>query len=212
MILTVGGIKGGVGKSLISIHLIVLRAMQGKKVLFVDADEQGTSSDWVKHRISLDINTQWTTIKLSGNAIHSELRKMKNDYDDIIIDCGGRDTSSLRNALVISDKILVPFQPKSFDIWTLSEIANLIKEAQIFNHNLKAFTFINCAASRGAENKDAQTILSDAEKLTLIPAIVGLRKAFYNATAEGKTVVEMSNDPKAIEEIKELYKYVFDIE
>lgn len=52
MITTVGGIKGGCGKSLILTNLTVMRALNGRKGLLVDADEQGTSSDWTDHRAS----------------------------------------------------------------------------------------------------------------------------------------------------------------
>ena len=50
MIITIGGIKGGVGKSMVAVNLTVIRALEGKKVLLVDADEQGTSGDWADHR------------------------------------------------------------------------------------------------------------------------------------------------------------------
>ena len=39
-------------------------------------------------------------------------------YDHIIIDVGGRDTGSLRAALTVADAILIPFQPRSVDLWT----------------------------------------------------------------------------------------------
>src|SRR4029079_19197452 len=107
------------------------------------------------------------------------------NYDDIIIDCGGRDTASLRAALTVSDIFLVPFQPKSFDIWTTEKVCQLIAEATALNENLACYTVINCAASRGTDNEDAQTILSQAEGLKLLPITIGLRKGFSNATAEG---------------------------
>jgi len=43
MILAIGAVKGGVGKSLIATNLAVLRSSLGKKVLLVDADEQATT-------------------------------------------------------------------------------------------------------------------------------------------------------------------------
>lgn len=131
MIITVGGIKGGCGKSLISTNLTVMRALKGKRVLLVDADEQGTSGDWTDHRTELGVETPWTTVRLKSNSVRTEIKKMMNNYDDIIIDCGGRDTASLRAALTVSDIFLVPFQPKSFDIWTTDKVSNLISEAML---------------------------------------------------------------------------------
>lgn len=209
MIITIGGIKGGCGKSLISTNLVVIRSRQGKKVLLVDGDEQGTVGDWTDHRTELGIDTPWTTVRLKANAVRTEILKLSNNYDDIIIDCGGRDTASLRAALTVSDIFLVPFQPKSFDIWTSTKVSELVEEAKSLNENLKAYAFINCAGSRGTDNSDALKILSKIEGLSLLTQTVGLRKSFSNATAEGLGVVEMGTDKKAIKEINALYNVIF---
>lgn len=209
MIITVGGIKGGCGKSLISTNLTVLRTFNGKKVLLVDGDDQGTTGDWADQRTQQGIDTHWTTIRLKANAVRTEVIKLAKNYDDIIIDCGGRDTISLRAALTVSDIFLVPFQPKSFDIWTSEKVSELVQEAKILNEKLKTYAFINCAGSRGSDNEDAQQILSKVKGLLLLNVTVGLRKAFSNATAEGLGVIETKKDKKAIEEIKALYNAVF---
>lgn len=209
MIITIGGIKGGCGKSLISTNLTVLRSLQGKKVLLVDGDEQGTAGDWTDHRAELGIDVPWTTIRLKGNAVRTEVLKLTKNYDDIIIDCGGRDTASLRAALTVSNIFLVPFQPKSFDIWTAEKVSELIEEAKSLNEKLKAYAFINCAGTRGTDNQDAMKILSKIDGLCLLPQTVGLRKAFSNATAEGLGVIELKTDKKAIDEIKALHNAIF---
>ena len=209
MIITIGGIKGGVGKSLVAINLTVMRAMQGRRVLLVDGDEQGTSGDWTDHRMALGIETSWTTIRLKANAIRTEVLKLAKNYDDIVIDCGGRDTASLRAALTVCDKFIAPFQPKSFDIWTVNKVAALAEEAKIFNEKLVSHVFINCAGSRGSDNEDAKKILSKADGLKLLPVTVGLRKAFSNATAEGLGIAEMRRDKKALREMTALHDAIF---
>lgn len=209
MIITVGGIKGGVGKSMVAVNLTVIRALSNKKVLLVDADEQGTSGDWADHRTGLGVNTPWTTIRLKTAAVRTEIKKLSDNYDDIIIDCGGRDTVSLRAALTVSDTFLVPFQPKSFDIWTATKVSELVEEAKSLNEKLTTFTFINCAGSRGNDNDDAKNILSKIEGLKLLSVTIGLRKAFSNATSEGLGVVELKSNKKAITEIKSLHDAIF---
>lgn len=211
MIITVGSIKGGVGKSMIAVNLAVIRAKQEKKVLLVDSDEQGTTGDWADHRISLGINTTWTTIRLKGSAVRTEVKKLEGNYEDIIIDCGGRDTASLRAALTISDIFLVPFQPKSFDVWTATKVSDLIDEARSINDKLVSYAFINCASSRGSDNDDAKSIISKSSNLSLIPATIGLRKVFSNATSEGLGVIEMRSDSKAKSEIYTLHDFIFDV-
>ena len=46
MIVVVGGIKGGSGKTTVATNLAVLRASGGHDVLLVDADDQETASDF----------------------------------------------------------------------------------------------------------------------------------------------------------------------
>ena len=110
---------------------------------------------------------------------------MKADYDDIVIDCGGRDTASLRAALTISDVFVVPFQPKSFDIWTVSRVSELAEEACCINPYLQVYSFINCGGARGNDNEEAQNILKQVDGISLIPVSVGLRKAFSTRQPKG---------------------------
>jgi CO dehydrogenase nickel-insertion accessory protein CooC1 len=42
MILTVGNVKGGVGKTTLAVNIAISRALAGRDVLLVDGDEQGT--------------------------------------------------------------------------------------------------------------------------------------------------------------------------
>ena len=122
MIITVGGIKGGSGKSTVATNLVVLRSLEGRDVLLVDADTQTTSSDFSLQRNNkTNGNAGFTCIKLAGQAVRTETLRLADKYQDIIIDTGGRDTTSQRAALTVSDVLLAPFQPSSFDLWSLEQ-------------------------------------------------------------------------------------------
>lgn len=218
MILVLGGIKGGSGKTTIATNLTVIRASSGKKVLLVDADDQKSTSIWSEQResgepyenfVQLDqLKTSWTTIQLSGLAVRSQIQKMANDYDDVIIDVGGRETSSLRAALTIADIFVIPFQPRSLDIWTIGPVKTLINEVTAMNPKLISYGLINRADSFGKDNEDAMEILK--EHLSCIPVMIGQRKAFANAASEGLGVIEMKNrDKKAIDEMNSLYSFLY---
>ena len=53
----------------------------------------------------------------------AQVQQQSSKFDDVIIDAGGRDSTALRAALVLSDVLLVPFQPRSYDVWALEDIA-----------------------------------------------------------------------------------------
>jgi len=212
MIVTIGGIKGGSGKTTVATNLAVMRAQAGRDVLLIDADDQETATDFTALRNERQENgAGYTSIKLTGPAVRTETQRLKEKYEDIIIDTGGRDTTSQRAALSVSDVLLVPFVPRSFDVWTIEKVAELVQEMRAANPNLKAYTFINRADARGSDNEDAAEVLQDTPALTLLKAIIGQRKAFGNAAAEGLAVTELRpQDPKAAEEITALYGLVFD--
>jgi len=211
MIIVIGGIKGGSGKTTLCTNLAVMRALQGKRVLLVDADEQKSASDWADHRESLGITTPWATIQLNGSSLRSQVLKMSKNYDDILIDVGGRDTTSQRSALTVADVFLAPFQPRSLDVWTIGKVVSLINEIRTVNPNLKAFAVINRADPQGADNHDAAEIIKETEGISYISCTIGQRKAFANAASEGLGIIELKiQDKKAVAEIKQLCSFLFD--
>lgn len=211
MIVTVGGVKGGTGKTTIATNLTVMRAANGKKVLLIDADEQKSTTIWANQREVLGIKTNWSTIQLGGKGLRAQVERMAPDYDDIIIDVGGRETTSLRGAIAVADICLVPFKPRSLDIWTLADVKTLIAEMRPGNPKIKVFAMINQADSKGSDNEGTISILQECEEIECLKNIIGSRKAFANAASDGLGVIEMKVvDKKAVQEIQGLYEFIFE--
>jgi chromosome partitioning protein len=202
MIVTIGNTKGGVGKTTLAVNLAILQAGKGRDVLLVDGDEQGSASLFSQLRAELLGKSGYTAVGLYGSAVRTQVRQLAPKYDDIVIDVGGRDTSSLRAALTVSDIVLVPVQPRTFDIWALDAMAALVAEAREINPNLRAFAFLNAADAQGRDNIEAREAMADLSGIRAIDVTVVRRKAFPNAAAQGRGVVEMRpSDAKAVEEL-----------
>lgn len=214
MIIVAGGIKGGSGKTTVATHLAVMRALQGRDVLLIDADDQETATDFTALRNErLPEGAGYTSIKLTGASVRTETLRLAKKYDDIVIDTGGRDTTSQRAALTVADKLIVPFVPRSFDVWTLEKVASLVEEMRAANPRLKAYVFLNRADPQGRDNDEAAELLREAVGLEFLDTPIGTRKAFGNAASQGLAVPELKQqDPKATQEINILFRYLFDMQ
>ena len=217
MILTVGGIKGGSGKTTVATNLACIAATQNADVLLVDADDQETASDFTAVRKEdYPDAPRYTCTKLTGKAVRTEILELAPKYDHIIVDTGGRDTTSQRAALAVSQLLLVPFVPRSFDIWTLNKVATLVEELRFVNPALAAYVFLNRTdpQGQGTENAEAAALLGEIDGLTYLDAPLGSRKAFGHAATKGLAVTELADhhhNPKATAEITALFKRCFNV-
>jgi chromosome partitioning protein len=210
MIYTVGGIKGGSGKTTVATNLAVMLAQAGRDVLLIDADDQESATDFTMWRNErLDGQAGYTAVQLTGSNVRREATALAGKYSDIVIDTGGRDTTSQRAALTVANIALFPFVPRSLDVWTLEKLTRVLYEIQPANPELKTFAFINRADPSGNDNEDAAGALKEAEGLTFIDTPLGNRKSFANAAAGGLGIAEyMPTDRKAVQEFQLLFQTV----
>lgn len=191
MILAVGNVKGGVGKSTIAVNLAVALTRAGRRdVLLIDGDEQQTAMAFTELRTGSLGQAGYTAVALQGAAIRTQVRQLAGKYPDIVIDVGGRDTGSLRAALTVADILIIPTQPRSFDLWGVDQTAELVREARELNDRLRAVVFINGADPQGSDNAEAAAYIRGNDTLELAPVLIGRRKAFPNAAAAGLSVLE----------------------
>lgn len=106
--MAVGNVKGGIGKTTLAVNLTICEALRGCDVLLVDGDEQGAARAFTQLRADEFATPGYTAVSLRGPAIRTQVRHPRSKYQRIIIDVGGRDTSSLRAALTFADILVVP--------------------------------------------------------------------------------------------------------
>ncbi len=213
MIVTVGNTKGGVGKTTVALNLAIARTMAGRDTWFVDGDRQGTAQAAIALRAEAK---QLPTIACAaypdGATLRSQVQHQAGKFQDIIIDAGGRDSTALRAALILSDVLLVPFHPRSYDVWALDDMAFLVKEARAVRDGLRVQAVLNCAdpGNRSRDNIEAAAAVGELERFEYLPTPLRRRKAFANAAGAGLSVLELKPpDKKAIAELNALITVVF---
>jgi chromosome partitioning protein len=139
-----------------------------------------------------------------------EVRQKEDLYDDIIIDTGGRDSRSQRSALAVADLLIMPFKPRSLDLWTIEDMLKIIELMQSVNPKLRPLSVLNQADVQGTDNQEAEALLADIADIPYSGVTIVNRKAFGKAIAQGLAVHELKPvDKKAVSEMAALYQYVF---
>lgn len=223
-ITVVGNGKGGVGKSLIACNIaVVLSLAQTKpksKVLLIDGDVQASTTMFADVRAeNIGDEIGFDCVSIRGNAIRNQMRSLAAKYDHVIVDCGGRDNPSLRAAVTVADRLIIPVPPRSVDEWALASMVDMIQEAkQLINPSLKNYVLINMADPQGSDNDDVKAAikadyltppddLGDRDEwvdpnISVLGPVIVKRKSFADAFGAGLSIAEhRPADRKAIDEL-----------
>lgn len=213
MILLVGGEKGGSGKSCLAQNIAVYLAKEQKaNVMLVDCDPQKTTSDWIQARHSTP-DLEWISCVQLFGKVRYELQGFERNYDYVIIDCGGRDSATLRSALSVATHVLIPMRPKRRDLKTVAHVEDLITTCKMINPTMKeAVVMTQCPslpnqANRILEAKD----VCKSYGLRVLNSVTYSRNIYDDSEEMGSSVLEQEPDGKAAEEIRTIIQEVMSL-
>jgi chromosome partitioning protein len=196
--------KGGVGKTTLSINLGTALALKKAKILLIDADPQNSSMDWAATR---KIDSLFTVVGINKPIIHKEVKRLKKDYDYIIIDGPPRIYDVAKSAIVASDIVIIPVQPSPYDIWAANEVVRLINEVSEPLEGIKVIKsafVINRKIVNTAIGRDINQAL-EYYKTDILDTHICQRVSYAETAASGLSVLESSyKDSIAAKEITDL--------
>jgi chromosome partitioning protein len=194
--------KGGVGKTTLALHLAGRWAQQGRRVVLVDADPQGSALDWSEQRGREGLPRLFGVVGLARDTLHREAPEIARDVDHVVIDGPPRVAALMRSALLAADVVLVPAQPSPLDGWASGETLKLLDEARIFRPALLARFVLNRCGARTIIARETAAALAEHDPPALA-ARVGQRVAFAAAARSGRLASEVG-DGAAAREIRAL--------
>jgi chromosome partitioning protein len=192
--------KGGVGKTTLATNIAVALSQASKRVLFIDADPQGSGLDWSAARQGPSL---FPVVGIPKDTIHREVVALGEGYDWIIIDGPPRVYSVAKSAIAASDIVVIPVQPSPYDVWAAKEIVDLITEVRVLKVDLKAVFAVNRKIVGTAIGRDVEKALGDYP-IGVLKTSLCQRVGFAESAGVGLTVLETEPKGAAAGEVRAL--------
>ena len=210
MIVMIGGIKGGTGKSTLATNLAVYLANQGSDVLLLDVDPQASAYKWAMRRKEQYPDAPKVHTAQASGRVFDVVRDVANRYEHIVIDSGGHASDSMKSALLGVQKLYIPLRPSQADLETMADMVTMIADVKAFNTALEAFSLISMASTNPAivEAHEAREALKDVPEIVLSNSVIRERKIYRDAFFEGVGVIEMTSN-KGTPEIQLLAQEIY---
>ena len=189
--------KGGSGKTTLAINVAGCLTKKKKRLLFIDADPQGSALDWSEYR---ENKALFSVVGLPKATIHREIENLSQGYDHVIIDGPPRIHDVVKSIVAASDIIVIPIQPSPYDIWSAENVLKIIEEASVFNTNLKTVFVINRKIANTAIGRDAKEALAQFS-IPVLNTQITQRVIFAESASSGKVVFEVDKNSPAVKEI-----------
>ncbi len=193
MITVIGSLKGGSGKSTVTFNLAVWLSLAGQKVLAMDLDPQATLTDVADVRAEEGYQPQ---VQVRGRRAMAQGVDF-SAYDEVVIDVGTADMDSLKRALVLADKIVIPVPPSQADVWSTQRFIRFVSSiVSTRNSPPEVCTFINRVDMQSAANESYETaaaLVSLPGARFLLPRL-SQRPVFLHSFSEGLAAMEL--DPR----------------
>lgn len=126
-IIGVVGRKGGSGKTTVAVHLAAILAAGGRRVVLVDADQQGSAHHWAEPG-QLPMAVEHLPLE-SANQVRAwsnHIRNIKADF--VVLDSPPHLDAALGGVIGLCDVAVIPCGPSGMDLLATMETVTLARE------------------------------------------------------------------------------------
>lgn len=191
--------KGGSGKTTIATHLARALQLDGKDVLLVDSDPQGSARDWAAVREDNPL----TVVGIDRPTIDRDLKAIGRK-DFVVIDGAPQAADLAVSAIKAGSFILIPVQPSPYDIWATADLVELVKQRiEVTDGKLQA-AFVVSRVIKGTRIGAEITDALNGYGLPVLQSRITQRVIYPGTAAAGSTVMDDEPEGDAAREVRAL--------
>lgn len=204
-VITVAGLKGGIGKTTIVTGLGACFHNAGVRTVIVDADPRKMVARWAQIGQAAGHSIPQVH-SVTGAELARSVGELAAAHDVVLIDSPPWLGRELQDSLLHAHVVLLPVMPGAYDIWVLQETLVLLAEARKARPTLRAFIVPNATDN----TKASEFMTSSLPKLGVPVLGRGLSKrALHRDVAlAGAGVTEFAPSSTAADEMRSLFRAV----
>jgi len=182
--------KGGTGKSTLATNLATALHRQGKTVVLIDADPQGTARDWrAASRENADLPPVVAIDR--PQMLASSLKALSADI--AIIDSPAKAEQMAAAIVRVSHAALLVIQPSGADVWASAAAVKMIQARRDVGGEIDAAFLVNRASATTKLSK----LIKDGDwndyGIEQFTATIGNRIVFAQALTDGMSVFDLAD-------------------
>ncbi|GBF04702.1 cobyrinic acid ac-diamide synthase [Deinococcus aerius] len=184
-IIAVVSLKGGVGKTTLTMHLAAAIAQERDQVVVLDADEEVSAFRWQQHAAAEGLTLPFKVIPAERNTLMRQARELAKTGVTVLIDTPPNNREILKSAATVADVVLVPVLPTGMDVDRLATTLELLADLEAALDNFNYAIILNRFDSRKGMAHEANEALNAHPRLnTVVKSLSAYEKVFGQAPAE----------------------------
>jgi chromosome partitioning protein len=208
MVISVTNLKGGVGKTTISVNIAVGLALRDYSICLVDSDrEQRSATEWRDNRTV--VSPQITVVSVSEKQFTSEIKALRDKFDIVLIDGVPQLSELAQYTIGVSDLVIIPITPSLIDYRGFETFYKKYKEIKTMKEEMGGRVKGAVLINRVQRNRLVHEIPDAVQSygITLLKSRLVDRLAYKDTFTEGLSVLEYK-DEKAKEETRQLIEEI----